>query len=53
MYALYANQMDSIIQPVEAMAETCVELVLGEPNPNTPSLLCLPVRYAYGGTTKA
>ena len=43
----------TIIQPVEAMAETCVELVLGEPNPNTPSLLCLPVRYAYGGTTKA
>ena len=43
----------TIIQPVEAMAETCVELVLGEPNPNTPSLLCLPVRYAYGGATKA
>ena len=43
----------TIIQPVEAMAETCVELVLGETNPNTPSLLCLPVRYAYGGTTKA
>ncbi len=26
----------TIIQPVEAMAETCVELVLGETNPNTP-----------------
>ena len=38
---------------VEAMAETSVELALGETNPNTPSLLCLPVRYAYGGTTKA
>ena len=35
------------------MAETCVDLVLGEPNPNTPSQLCQPVRYAYGGTTKA
>ena len=43
----------TIIQPVEAMAETCVDLVLQDSHANTPSLLCLPVRYAYGGTTKA
>ena len=43
----------TIVQPVEAMAETCVNLVLEESTANTPSLLCLPVRYAYGGTTKA
>lgn len=43
----------TIVQPVEAMAETCVNLVLEESTANTPSLLCLPVSYAYGGTTKA
>ena len=43
----------TIVQPVEAMAETCVNLVLQDSHANTPSLLCLPVRYAYGGTTKA
>ena len=35
------------------IAETCVEVVLNENRANTPSLLCLPVSYAYGGTTKA
>ena len=43
----------TIVQPVEAMAETCVNLVLEESAVNVPSLLCLPVSYAYGGTTKA
>lgn len=43
----------TIVQPAEAMAETCVRLVLEETDTNTPSLLCLPVSYAFGGTTKA
>ena len=43
----------TIVQPVDAIAETCVDLVLQDSHANTPSLLCLPVRYAYGGTTKA
>ncbi len=43
----------TIVQPVEAMAETCVNLILAEPSATTPALLCLPVSYAYGGTTKA
>ena len=43
----------TIVQPVDAIAETCVEVVLNENRANTPSLLCLPVSYAYGGTTKA
>lgn len=30
----------TIIQPVEAMAETCVDLVLQDSHANTPSLLC-------------
>ena len=43
----------TIVQPVDAIAETCVEVVLNENRANIPSLLCLPVSYAYGGTTKA
>lgn len=42
----------TIIQPVEAIAATCVETVLGSHSANAPSLLCLPVNYEYGGTTK-
>ena len=43
----------TIVQPVEAIAATCVDLVLGTQIQNLPSLLCLPVKYEYGGTTKA
>lgn len=43
----------TIIQSVEEMAETCVELVLEKDDAKAPSLICLPVTYAYGGTTKA
>ncbi len=42
----------TIVQPVEEMAETCVEMVLHKEDAKTPSLVCLPVTYAYGGTTK-
>lgn len=41
----------TIVQPVEEMAESCVELVLEKTEGKTPSLICLPVRYAPGGTT--
>lgn len=34
------------------MAETCVNLVLTERSEKAPSLICLPVSYAYGGTTR-
>lgn len=43
----------TIVQPVEEMAETCVDMVLNPEGAKTPSLICLPVTYAYGGTTKA
>ena len=43
----------TIVQPVDAIAETCVEVVLNENRANTPSLLCLPVSYAYGSNFKA
>lgn len=42
----------TIVQPVERIAKSCVDLVL-DYRPNTsPSLVCLPVTYAYGGTTR-
>ena len=43
----------TIVQPLEEMAEVCVNMVLEKDDANPPSLVCLPVRYAYGGTTKA
>lgn len=41
----------TIVQPVPEMAEMCVELLLQENMPVKPPLVCLPVTYAYGGTT--
>lgn len=41
----------TIVQPVSEMAETCVELLLQEKSTIRPMLICLPVTYAYGGTT--
>ncbi len=42
----------TIVQPVDEMAETCVNMVLEKNLGKAPSLVCLPVHYAYGGTTK-
>lgn len=42
----------TIVQPVEQIAETCVSMVLSDSPFQAPSLLCLPVTYAYGGTTR-
>ena len=42
----------TIVQPVEQIAEMSVKLVLMEDQSVVPSLVCLPVRYASGGTTK-
>lgn len=41
----------TIVQPVSEIAEMCVELLLQENMPVKPPLVCLPVTYAYGGTT--
>ncbi len=41
----------TIVQPVEALAETCVTLLL-DSNTAAPSLVCLPVQYEFGGTTR-
>ena len=42
----------TIIQPVQRIAETCVNLLLEPDRSKTPALICLPVRYASGGTTR-
>ena len=42
----------TIIQPTDEIAEICVNMVLEKDDAKSPSLVCLPVRYGYGGTTK-
>lgn len=42
----------TIVQPVEEIAEMCVELLLQENMSTKPPLVCLPVTYMYGGTTR-
>lgn len=41
----------TIVQPVPEIAKMCVELLLEENMTVKPPLVCLPVTYAYGGTT--
>ena len=41
----------TIVQPASEIAEMCVDLLLQENMPAKPPLVCLPVTYAYGGTT--
>lgn len=42
----------TIVQPVQDIAEMCVELLLQENMSTKPPLVCLPVSYVYGGTTR-
>ena len=42
----------SIVQPVEQMAQTAVELLINPDRTRLPALVCLPVEYRAGGTTK-
>lgn len=42
----------TIVQPIGKIAETCVDLVLEKHLTQTPSLVCLPVSYEPGGTTR-
>lgn len=47
-----AYECSTIVQPVNEMAEMCVDLLLDRWHSERPSLVCLPVTYAYGGTTR-
>lgn len=42
----------TIVQPVQEIAEMCVELLTRESLSTKPPLVCLPVTYAYGHTTR-
>jgi LacI family transcriptional regulator len=42
----------SIEQPIEQLAKVAVNTILNYDSENTPSLICLPVRYIPGPTTK-
>lgn len=44
-------ECSTIVQPVPLLAETCVDILLREEKRDLPSLICLPVTYAAGGTT--
>ncbi len=44
--------VSTIVQPVQEIAEACVSTVRSKHLSNVPSLICLPVKYEYGGTTK-
>ena len=52
---MFGNQepiVSTIVQPVPEIAETCVSTVLSKHLSIVPSLICLPVSYLYGGTTR-
>lgn len=42
----------TIVQPVQKLAQTCVDMLLTKDRSNIPALVCLPVTYAPGGTTR-
>ena len=44
--------VSSICQPVREMAETAVSTLLSRGRPSMPTLICLPVTYRAGGTTR-
>lgn len=52
MFGDQGYAVSTIVQPVQEIAEACVSTVLSKHLSNVPSLICLPVQYAYGGTTR-
>ena len=42
----------TIVQPVQKMAQTAVDLLLSDDRSSLPALVCLPVHYQAGGTTR-
>ena len=51
-YATGRYYCSTIVQPIEQMAETAVEMLLNVENLSAGVNACLPVRYASGGTTR-
>jgi Gpi18-like mannosyltransferase len=52
MFGTLDYTVSTIIQPVQEIAETAVSTVLSSHLSTVPSLICLPVQYAAGGTTR-
>ena len=52
MFGYMDYVVSTIVQPVPEIAEACVNTVLSKHLSAMPSLICLPVHYAPGGTTK-
>ena len=52
MFSEMEYVVSTIVQPVHEIAEACVNTVLSKHFSTMPSLICLPVHYAFGGTTK-
>lgn len=50
-YATGRYPCSTIVQPIPHMAEEAVKLLLDADNIPNPVNICLPVRYAWGGTT--
>ena len=44
--------VSTIVQPVPEIADACVSTVLSRHMSSVPSLICLPVHYLPGGTTR-
>ena len=42
----------TIVQPVEKIAQTCVDILLSPNRADLPATVCLPVSFVPGGTTK-
>ena len=51
-YINYQPYCSSIVQPVDRIAETAVDIVLSKDRASLPARTCLPVEYRPGGTTR-
>ena len=51
-YIDYTPYCSSIVQPVDKIAATAVDILLSEDRSRMPALTCLPVTYRPGGTTR-
>lgn len=43
----------TILQPLGQMAEAAIDIVLSDDRSNAPALVCLPVEYRFGNTTRS
>ena len=52
MIGFHRYYCSTIVQPVDKLAEAAVSILLNEQPSTPPALVCLPVTYAPGGSTK-